>query len=162
MYRYIVYSEARIHLIFIGFGLAYDGNVMTNSKKRHSKRQKSFQQKQKQPLFLALGFYGVLAVLVFAGSISPFIAGWYVIIGIVTYFVYAKDKKSAQQGKWRTPESTLHLLSALGGWVGAMIAQNHLRHKTQKSEFRIMYYLTVVINLAGLLYLVSGGDFSQI
>ena len=71
--------------------------------------------------------------------------------------MYAKDKAAAQSGDWRTPESTLHLLSALGGWVGAMVAQTYLRHKSQKPEFRIAYYLTVIINLAGLLFILAGG-----
>ncbi|MGB2047801.1 MAG: DUF1294 domain-containing protein, partial [Psychrobacter celer] len=70
---------------------------------------------------------------------------------------YAKDKAAAQNGDWRTPESTLHILSALGGWVGALVAQTYLRHKSQKPEFRIVYYLTVIINLAGLLFVIMGG-----
>ncbi|MGO2340334.1 MAG: DUF1294 domain-containing protein, partial [Psychrobacter sp.] len=78
-------------------------------------------------------------------------------LGIITYAMYAKDKAAAQSGDWRTPESTLHLLSALGGWVGAMVAQTYLRHKSQKPEFRVTYYLTVVINMAGLLFVIAGG-----
>ncbi len=71
--------------------------------------------------------------------------------------MYAKDKAAAQSGDWRTPESTLHLLSMFGGWVGAMVAQTYLRHKSQKPEFRMTYYLTVIINLAGLLFIIVGG-----
>ncbi|PNK61268.1 DUF1294 domain-containing protein [Psychrobacter sp. FDAARGOS_221] len=135
------------------------------SKQQHSKRsrrQKSFSQQQKQQLLVTIGFYVVLAILVISGSISLLVAGWYVALGVVTYAVYAKDKKAAQQGRWRTPEATLHLLSVLGGWVGAMLAQNRLRHKTQKPEFRMTYYLTVIINLAGLFYIITGGDISQL
>lgn len=71
--------------------------------------------------------------------------------------MYAKDKAAAQSGDWRTPESTLHLLSTLGGWVGALVAQTYLRHKSQKPEFRVAYYLTVIINMAGLLFILAGG-----
>ena len=84
--------------------------------------------------------------------------GWYVALGLITYIMYAKDKAAAQSGQWRTPEMTLHILSALGGWVGALVAQTYLRHKSQKSDFRIAYYLTVVINLAGLLFIMAGED----
>lgn len=110
---------------------------------------------------LAVGFYAVLVLIAAMGNLSWSIVGWYAFIGAVTYLVYAKDKHAAQQAKWRTPEATLHLLSILGGWVGAMMAQNYLRHKTKKSEFRLAYYLTVLVNLATLLYLISGGDLSQ-
>lgn len=136
--------------------------MMKKSPIRRSKKPVSFQQKQKQQLMLAFGFYAVLIVIAAMGKLSWSIVGWYALIGAVTYLVYAKDKQAAQQGKWRTPESTLHLLSVLGGWVGAMMAQNYLRHKTKKSEFRLAYYLTVIVNLAALLYLISGGDISQL
>lgn len=135
---------------------------MRKSHVKRSTKNVSFQQKRKQQLLVAMGFYAVLAVVAFMGKLSWAVVGWYVLIGVVTYAMYAKDKSAAQQGTWRTPESSLHLLSILGGWVGAMLAQNYLRHKTQKSEFRLVYYLTVIINLALLLYLISGGDLSQL
>jgi len=37
------------------------------------------------------------------------------------------DKSAAQRNAWRTPEGTLHMLSLVGGWPGAMIAQQILR-----------------------------------
>lgn len=134
---------------------------MKRSPIRRSKKPVGLQQKQKQQLMLAVGFYVVLVLIAAMGKLSWGVVGWYVLIGAVTYLVYAKDKQAAQQGTWRTPESTLHLLSVLGGWAGAMMAQSYLRHKTQKPEFRLMYYPTVLVNLAALLYLISGGDLSQ-
>lgn len=118
------------------------------------RRQPSFREKQKNQLFIAFGFYVVLAIMALKGSIGWSVFGWYAVVGVVTYFVYAKDKRAAEQGSWRIPETTLHAWSIFGGWVGAMIAQNQLRHKTQKSSFRNVYYLTVIINLACLLYLI--------
>ena len=129
-------------------------------RKRNQKRslQADFEAGQKKRLFIGLAFYGVLALLAVMHKLEWLIVGWYVVIGVVTYLIYAKDKAAAQKGAWRTPESTLHLLSIAGGWVGAMVAQTYLRHKSQKAEFRLMYYLTVVINMAGLLFLLNGGD----
>jgi uncharacterized membrane protein YsdA (DUF1294 family) len=46
----------------------------------------------------------------------------------------------------RTPESTLHLLSVLGGWPGALVAQQMFRHKSRKLEFQIVFWLTVLLN----------------
>ena len=36
------------------------------------------------------------------------------------------------QGAWRIREGTLHLVEALGGWPGAFLAQQTMRHKTVK------------------------------
>ena len=127
-------------------------------RQRNAKRsqQADFESGQKKRLFVGLGFYAVLALLAFMGDISWLVVGWYVALGLITYITYAKDKAAAQSGQWRTPEITLHILSALGGWVGAMVAQTYLRHKSQKPDFRIAYYLTVIINLAGLLFIMAG------
>ena len=127
-------------------------------RQRNHKRsaQAEFEAGQKKRLFLGVGFYGVLILLAVMNKLSWLVVGWYVALGIITYVIYAKDKAAAQSGAWRTPESTLHLLSALGGWVGAMVAQTYLRHKSQKPEFRVAYYLTVLINMAGLLFILTG------
>ena len=47
---------------------------------------------------------------------------------------------------------TLHLLSLCGGWTGAMLAQQGLRHKSQKQPFRLIFWITIFINLT-LLFL---------
>lgn len=127
-------------------------------RQRNAKRsaQADFESGQKKRLFLGIAFYGVLILLAVTDKLSWLVIAWYAVFGIITYATYAKDKAAAQSGDWRTPESTLHLLSALGGWVGAMVAQTYLRHKSQKSEFRMAYYLTVVINMAGLLFVLAG------
>ncbi len=125
-----------------------------NAKRSH---QAEFETGQKKRLVLGLGFYAILALLAVMQKISWLVVGWYFVLGLITYGMYAKDKAAAQSGEWRTPESTLHLLSILGGWVGAMVAQTYLRHKSQKPEFRMTYYLTVVINLAVLLFIMAGG-----
>ena len=130
-------------------------------RQRNHKRsaQAEFEAGQKKRLFLGIGFYGVLILLAVMNKLSWLVVAWYAGGGVITYSMYAKDKAAAQNGDWRTPESTLHLLSTLGGWVGALVAQTYLRHKSQKPEFRIAYYLTVIINLAGLLFImVNGGD----
>ena len=128
-------------------------------RQRNHKRsaQAEFEAGQKKRLFLGIGFYGVVILLAVMNKLSWLVIAWYVILGVITYGMYAKDKAAAQNGDWRTPESTLHLLSTLGGWVGALLAQTYLRHKSQKPEFRVTYYLTVVVNMAGLLFLLAGG-----
>jgi len=130
-----------------------------NQKRSH---QAEFEAGQKKRSFLGLAFYGVLVLLAATDKLSWLVVGWYVVLGIITYGMYTKDKAAAQNGDWRTPESTLHILSALGGWVGALLAQTYLRHKSQKPEFRVSYYLTVVVNMAGLLFLLAGGGLETV
>lgn len=132
-------------------------NRQIRQRNRKRNAQAEFAAGQKKRLFLGIGFYGVLILLAATQKLSWLVVAWYAVLGIVTYITYAKDKAAAQNGDWRTPESTLHILSALGGWVGALVAQTYLRHKSQKAEFRMTYYMTVVINMAGLLFLLVDG-----
>ena len=66
------------------------------------------------------------------------------------------DKAAARQGRWRTPESTLHTLALVGGWPGALVAQRVFRHKTTKQPFRTIFWFTVVANCAALAWLLLG------
>lgn len=80
---------------------------------------------------------------------------WYAGLSALTFVIYALDKSAAQSGQWRTKESTLHLLALGGGWPGALVAQQLLRHKSAKAEFRAVFWLTVLLNVAALVYVCS-------
>lgn len=79
----------------------------------------------------------------------------YLIASAVTFLAYALDKSSARRGAWRTPESTLHALAVAGGWPGALLAQQLLRHKSAKAEFRAVFWGTVAMNFATFVVLCS-------
>ena len=48
-----------------------------------------------------------------------------------------------------------NLLGLLGGWPGAIVAQQVLRHKSNKAAFRASFWLTVLANVAGFIVLSS-------
>jgi len=77
----------------------------------------------------------------------------YLLVSMLTFVIYAKDKSAAKRGAWRTPESTLHLLALACGWPGALVAQEKLRHKSKKQEFRLVFWLTVIINIGIFIWL---------
>lgn len=104
---------------------------------------------------ITITYLVLVAVSVLFVESSKALLVWYLVIGIVTFFVYAKDKRAAINGNWRVPEKTLHIFSVAGGWLGALIAQDKLRHKTQKQPFRAIYWLTVVINVAAFLWTLT-------
>jgi uncharacterized membrane protein YsdA (DUF1294 family) len=71
-------------------------------------------------------------------------------LNMVTFLAYWQDKSAARRGAWRTPESTLHLLSLAGGWPAARLAQQTLRHKSSKGSFLLVYGATALLNTAAL------------
>jgi len=112
-------------------------------------------------LWLPVFFFAVVGASVLIGRL-PFTAlGIYLTASIVTFLVYAKDKSAAQRSGWRTSESTLHLLSLIGGWPGAHCAHALLRHKSRKQAFRVVFWITVAMNCLGFAWLLTptGAEF---
>ena len=109
------------------------------------------QQKDKKKsgslsVFVAIAFFAIVGFSVFSGKIPPVILALYLGVSIITFILYAVDKSAAQKGGWRTQESTLHFFSLAGGWPGAIVAQQKLRHKSKKQSFRFVFWLTVLVN----------------
>lgn len=99
-------------------------------------------------LVASLTVLGKLPVWWFAGVL---------LMSVATFLVYRQDKKAAQAGQWRTPENTLQMMALIGGWSGALWAQLFLRHKSQKTEFLVVFWLMVLINLAATFYVAFKG-----
>jgi uncharacterized membrane protein YsdA (DUF1294 family) len=58
-----------------------------------------------------------------------------IVINLIAFAMYGIDKLQARRGGRRTPERTLLILSAIGGSMGAIVAMQLLRHKTQHAWF---------------------------
>ena len=102
------------------------------------------------PAFLLL--YLVVSVMWRA---SWLVAAVYGVVSVITFIMYAIDKAAAQRGARRTPEKSLHMAALLGGWPGALLAQQMLRHKSSKAEFRTVFWVTVGLNVLGFLALCT-------
>ena len=106
--------------------------------------------------FIATSSFLLMVAAIVALGILPQAVLWlYLGMSVLTFAFYAMDKAAAQRGGQRTPESTLHTLALAGGWPGALYAQQLLRHKSSKASFRSVFWFTLVLNIAGLGYLVS-------
>lgn len=102
---------------------------------------------------LSIGAAGTL------GKVPLLIVALYFGMSLVAYVLYAWDKVSARGGRWRTQESTLLMAGLLGGWPGALIAQESLRHKTAKTSFQAAFWGSMLINVVALIWLYTT-DFS--
>lgn len=117
------------------------------------KPQRSNRRAALPEIVFGLLFLGGVGYSVRVSELHMIVLIAYTGLSVITFVAYAIDKSAAQAGRWRTKETTLHLLSLVGGWPGALIAQETLRHKSRKNSFRYIYAITVVLNLAGLYWL---------
>jgi len=120
--------------------------------KRSQKRSRTNSGNSFGTVFTIVFCLGLLAS-VLSGKLPLIIAALYIVMSLIAFIAYAMDKSAAQNGRWRTRESTLHLFALMGGWPGAFFAQKKLRHKSSKQEFKSVYWVTVVFNLGGLFWL---------
>lgn len=105
-------------------------------------------------LALMLLWLGLLAWGAATRALPPWVLGALGLLNAATFLAYALDKDAARKGRWRTSEKHLHLLALLGGWPAAWWAQQWLRHKSSKTEFRAVYWATLLLNCAALAVLV--------
>jgi uncharacterized membrane protein YsdA (DUF1294 family) len=74
------------------------------------------------------------------------------IINLCAFVAFGIDKLKARRGAWRTPESTLLLLAAIGGSFGSFLGMKVWRHKTQHKKFTILVPLLMAIHIAIISY----------
>ena len=75
------------------------------------------------------------------------VGGLYLAASAACAVAYLVDKSAAEHGRRRVSERTLLGLGLVGGWPGAIVAQQVLRHKTGKKTFRRSFWLTVAVNV---------------
>ena len=71
----------------------------------------------------------------------------YPVMSFITFKLYADDKSRAQQGRWRRQENTLHLCEFMGGWLGAFVAQQRLRHKSSKVSYQVVFWVIAILHI---------------
>jgi len=70
----------------------------------------------------------------------------YLLMSLAAIVAFTLDKAAAVRGERRIPERTLHAIEALGGWPGALIALDLVKHKRQKSSYLSVLYLIAALH----------------
>lgn len=119
--------------------------------------------KRKLPFPARLACFWPLAVVpgltlsLVLGQAVPGVVLAYVCNSLFTVLFYREDKRLAERQNWRIPEYYLHLWELLCGWPGALYAQARFRHKWKKVSYMAVFWLYVILNVAGVCYLVCPG-----
>lgn len=82
-------------------------------------------------------------------------------LSLVTFAAYRSDKRRAEAGDWRIPESTLHIAELVGGWPGGFLAQRIFRHKISKTSYQIEFWIIVLVHQLIAVDSLSGWRFTK-
>lgn len=80
-----------------------------------------------------------------------FLFWYFLVLNLITFFIYGLDKAKSAMGAWRVSERRLLSLAILGGSLGAILGMKIFRHKTRKNSFLLAFILILVIQ-TGLVY----------
>lgn len=116
-------------------------------------RRESPRRRSSAGLLAIPGFAIVYAIAFHLWRPPGWLALVYLVASVVTLLMYALDKRAARRGQWRIEEGTLHAFALAGGWPGALLAQQWLRHKSVKVPFITVFWITVLLNTAGFVLL---------
>lgn len=83
-------------------------------------------------------------------NITGIVIIYLVIMNIIGLAVMGIDKSKARRHAWRIPESTLFLVSLIGGSIGTWAGMYMFRHKTKH------WYFVVGMPLILILQIVAG------
>jgi uncharacterized membrane protein YsdA (DUF1294 family)/cold shock CspA family protein len=78
----------------------------------------------------------------------------YAVASLVAFLLYRSDKRRARFGGRRVSEATLQGWALIGGWPGALLAQQVFRHKTRKVSFQVGFWFVVILNVSALVLVV--------
>ena len=75
------------------------------------------------------------------------------IVNAIAFLLMLADKRMAQKKLWRIPESTLFLMAAMGGSIGALAGMYTFRHKTRHLKFTLGVPAILVVQILAVFLL---------
>lgn len=81
------------------------------------------------------------------------LVGLLILINIVAFYMYWRDKRNARKGRWRIPENTLLGVAFIGGALGALLGMYVFRHKTKHWKFKILVPSFLILHILFLFVL---------
>ena len=80
---------------------------------------------------------------------------WLCVISLIAIVITISDKIKAKRNRWRVPEATLLLISALGGSAAMYLTMLTIRHKTRHIKFMLGIPLILVFQIVIVIWCIN-------
>jgi uncharacterized membrane protein YsdA (DUF1294 family) len=77
--------------------------------------------------------------------LEQFLLVWFGFTSLMAFVLFGYDKLKAGGSGDRVPERHLIVVSAMGGWLGGLLAMLFFRHKTVKRSFQFKFAVAFVV-----------------
>lgn len=78
-------------------------------------------------------------------TLDQFLIAWFGFTSVMAFVLFGYDKLKAGGAGDRVPERHLLVVSAMGGWLGGLLAMLVFRHKTAKLSFQLKFGVAFVV-----------------
>ncbi|HEX2985900.1 MAG TPA: DUF1294 domain-containing protein [Caproiciproducens sp.] len=78
-----------------------------------------------------------------------------IIINLFAVLITVSDKRRAQANRWRIPENTLLLISALGGSPAMLLTMRLIHHKTRHKKFMLGIPAMLILQICIIYFMVK-------
>jgi len=89
------------------------------------------------------------------GIIEVFLV-FFLLVNVLTFFLYVVDKRQAEKNKWRVNKAVLIFFTLACGGFGAFIGMRFAKHIARSRRFRIATMIGLAIALIPAIHVVSG------
>lgn len=81
------------------------------------------------------------------------IAVIWLVFNIISFIMFAVDKRKAERKQWRISEAAL-IISSVFGILGGFCGMYLIRHKTKKPKFYIGLPLILIAEISALIFII--------
>ncbi|MCF0148893.1 MAG: DUF1294 domain-containing protein [Clostridium sp.] len=78
-----------------------------------------------------------------------------ILINLIAFITIYIDKQKAIKHQWRIKESTLFLISIIGGSLGILLGMYSFRHKTKHTKFTLGIPTILILQILLIYYLIN-------
>lgn len=75
------------------------------------------------------------------------IINYFICINVIGFISMYLDKRKAVKSQWRIKESTLIMISILGGGIGSYLGMETFKHKTKHIKFKYGIPIIIVVQV---------------
>lgn len=83
---------------------------------------------------------------------NKYIIFYLIVVNMITFIAFMRDKNKAKKNKWRIPEKTLMGLVIIGGAIGGFAGMKVFHHKTRKPLFRYGIPCVIIVEVLILIW----------